>query len=89
MKQIIIGIVLGILGASAIYIPFAYSYSQKKYNLGITSGKIVGLTIAARAIEEEFGIFKGKSKYNVLFSVKTTDVISINEDGCKKIKVIP
>jgi hypothetical protein len=89
MKQIIIGISLGIFVASAVYIPFIYDYGKKNMINGIKTGKVVGLSIAANAIKEEFGIFDGMSKYTVMFSVKTTDVIVINKNGNKQIKVIP
>jgi hypothetical protein len=89
MKKIYIGIFLGILIASIIYIPIIYLQSKKRYELGVASGTVHGLAIASKAIEKEFGTFDGKSEYTNIFSVKTTDVIAIKEDGHKTIRVIP
>jgi hypothetical protein len=89
MKKKYIGILLGILIASVIYIPIIYLQSKKRYELGLVSGMVHGLAIASDAIEKEFGTFDGKSEYTNIFSVKSTDVVAIKEDGHKTIRVMP
>ena len=89
MKQIVIGIFFGLLIASAIFIPIMKQQTASKFELGRKNGVVEGLTIAAKKIEKEFGDYDGKSKYSKIFSVKTTDVVVINEGNIKTIRVIP
>jgi hypothetical protein len=88
MKNLVLGIVIGIFLASAIFFPL-YHYQIENYrNIGIRDGKIEAFAFAANKIEEHFGTYDGQSDYEVLFSVKTTDVIVIEKPDSKTIKVI-
>ena len=48
-----------------------------------------GRVEAADALEGEFGRYDGHTPYKVLFSVKATDVISIETNGIRRVRVIP
>lgn len=89
MKNIIVGIFFGIFLSSCFYIPLMMYERDAKYELGRANGKIEGLWQAAKSIEQTFGVYDGKSKYSRMFSVKTTDVIVVSDNGVKTIKVIP
>lgn len=90
MKKIILGTLIGTLAASACYLPLLIHEREARYALGKYNGYTSGLIDAARTIHEEFGVYDGTSDYRRLFSVKTTDVIVIEQtNGCKVIRVIP
>ena len=88
MKNIIIGIGIGILLSTAIFVPIRRQTIESYRAVGINNGKIAAFSEAAQAIEREFGIYDGKSAYKKLFSVKTTDVIAIDKPDKKSIRVI-
>jgi len=59
------------------------------FESGHKSGIVAGHFEVADALQKEFGLYDGHSPYKVLFSEKTTDVISIETNGIKKVRVIP
>ena len=44
---------------------------------------------AVDAVQNEFGLYDGHSPYKFLFEVHTSDLISIETNGVKTIRVIP
>jgi hypothetical protein len=89
MKKFGIGVLFGIAIATMAFVPLLISERREKFEYGLKNGMIAGRREAAQAIEKEFGLYDGHSPYNRLFSVKTTDVISIETNGTKTIRVIP
>jgi len=84
MKNLFIGIFLGSLVCFSIL-----KFEQKnKYEFGKAQGFIAGLQKAADIIDKNFPIVKAETDMTILFSVKTTDVVSYLEDGQKKIGVL-
>ena len=73
----------------AVFIPLERSAVRTSWDLGVKSGVIDGKFLAADALEKEFGRYDGKTQYSFLFSVKTTDVISIETNGVRTVRVIP
>ena len=63
--------------------------AHDKFEFGRTNGIRAGHFEAADALQKEFGLYDGHSPYKVLFSEKTTDVISIETNGVKTVRVIP
>jgi len=63
--------------------------AHDKFEFGRANGIRAGRFEAADALQKEFGLYDGHSPYKVLFSEKTTDVISIETNGVKTVRVIP
>jgi hypothetical protein len=89
MKKYIIGFISGVVISAMIFIPIFKSKQQEKYELGVNSGKISGLTYSVKEIAKEFGIMDSSAKYKRLYSIKTSDVVSVEINGVKTIRVIP
>ena len=89
MKKIITGMSLGAVLATALFVPILIHERRAKFEFGSNYGKILGLTEAADCLGKEFGRYDGESAYRCLFSVKTTDVISLVTNGVKTVRVIP
>jgi hypothetical protein len=89
MKKFSIGIIAGIAMSAAIFVPLLRSERHDKFEFGRKNGINAGLFQAADAIQKELGCYDGHSPYKVLFSVKTTDVVSTETNGVKTIRVIP
>ena len=89
MKDILIGTMIGAIVMAAIFIPLLIYERHAKYKYGREVGKLDGLIEAASAIDEEFGRYDGRGAYKTLFGIKSTDVIAIETNGVKTIRVIP
>jgi len=87
MKKFILGLAVGLFigvgGSTAVFIPVVLSERQSNH------GRLVGYAEAANSLAGEFGLYDGHATYKRLFSVKTTDVISIETNGVKTVRVIP
>jgi hypothetical protein len=87
MKRFIAGLAVGLLlgiGVSvAVFIPVILSERESNH------GRLVGYAEAADSLAGEFGLYNGQGAYKRLFSVKTTDVISIETNGVRTVRVIP
>ena len=80
----------GFVCASALFIfVIVPKEAHDKFDFGRTNGIVAGRFEAADALQKEFGLYDGHSPYKVLFSEKTTDVISIETNGVKTVRVIP
>jgi hypothetical protein len=81
---------VGFICASALFIfVILPKEAHDKFEFGRTNGIVAGHFEAADALQREFGLYDGHSPYRVLFSEKTTDVISIETNGVKTVRVIP
>jgi hypothetical protein len=89
MKKFGIGVLFGIAVSAMFFVPLLIIERRGKFEDGLRSGIIAGRREAAQAIEKEFGFYDRHSPYERLFSVKSTDVISIETNGAKTIRVIP
>ena len=89
MKRFAIGLMTGFLLATCIFLPVWKRERNVSWQSGKSSGSIDGRRLAADAIEKEFGRVDSETPYKVLFSVKTTDVVSIETNGVKTVRVIP
>ena len=89
MKKIVIGIAIGIILASAALIPLLIHERKAKFQFGLTNGRIQGQIDCAIVLDKAFGRYDGKSEYERLLSVKTTDIITIETNGVKTVRIIP
>ena len=83
------GGILGMLVAILGFIPVLRSQQKTKFDLGRRQGQLAGLSEAAEVIDKEFGRYAGQGEYRCLFSIKTTDVIVIETNGVKTVRIIP
>ena len=84
MNSFILGIFLGsLIGATTMYIAFGEDRKSdsKAYNEGALS--------VIDKLESEFGVipYSNKNYEKVVASIKTTEVVSVYENGVKTIKV--
>jgi hypothetical protein len=83
MRKFIAGLTVGFVSAAAIFLPLWLSARRDN------PGRQTGRSEAAETVLREFGSYDGSSPYKLLFSVKTTDVIIIETNGVKTVRVIP
>jgi hypothetical protein len=62
---------------------------QAQFDYGFTNGVIRGHLEAVDAIQKEFGTYDDHLPYKTLFSAYTSDVVSIETNGVKTVRVIP
>jgi hypothetical protein len=89
MIKFISGMVAGFILATVVFVAYLVFQRSPDWNQGHHHGTLDGRADAAKAISKEFGEYDGKSPYKVLFSIKTTDVISVETNGVKTVRVIP
>jgi hypothetical protein len=89
MKKFVLGFIVGVAVCAVILVPILLAERRNKFDYGRNQGHIDGLREAANALGKEFGYYHDHSPNNVLFSVKTTDVISVETNGIKTVRIIP
>jgi hypothetical protein len=89
MKKFILGVFIGVAISAIVFVPFLFSERRDKFEFGRKNGIVAGRLEAADALEKEFGRYDGHTPYKVLFSVKTTDVVSTETNGVRTVRVIP
>ncbi len=89
MKKYVIGFMGGVVVSGAIFIIVLKAEQEAKLEQGKNSGKISGLTYSVKKLEKEFGTIDSSAKYKRLYSVKTSDVVSVDINGVKTVRVIP
>jgi ribosomal protein L25 (general stress protein Ctc) len=89
MKKYVIGFIGGIIVSGAIFIPILITELEAKLELGKNNGKIDGLVYSVRELEKEFGAIDSSTEHKRLYSVKTSDVVSVEINGVKTVRVIP
>jgi hypothetical protein len=62
---------------------------QSQFDYGFQNGVLQGRMDAVDAVQKEFGFYDGHSPYKFLFEIHTSDLISIETNGVKTIRVIP
>ena len=87
-KNFALGLFVGVFLSCGILIPLWQWERHHGLNME-NAGNVKGRFLAARALEKEFGRVNSGVPYNVLFSVKTTDVVSIETNGIRTVRVIP
>jgi hypothetical protein len=63
--------------------------NQGQFDYGFKNGVLQGRMDAVDAVQKEFGFYDGHGPYKFLFEVHTSDLISIETNGVKTIRVIP
>jgi hypothetical protein len=89
MKKFALGFAVGACTCAVLFVPLLFAERHNKFEYGRNHGNIAGRAEAAEALGKEFGQYDGHSPYKVLFSVKTTAVISVETNGIKTVRVIP
>ena len=83
------GFAVGFICASIFFVAVIIpDRDREKFEFGINTGFTDGLGSAAGKLKSEFGVIDSQSHCKNLFSVKTTDVVSIEIDGVKTVRVI-
>ncbi len=81
---------MGFVCASVLFICVLLpKENQFQFDYGFKNGVLQGRMDAVDAVQKEFGLYDGHSPYKVLFEIHTTDLISIETNGIKTIRVIP
>ena len=88
MKNMILGIFIGIILSLAVFIPIRQQTIESYRTVGINNGRITALWEIAEIIEQEFGVYDDNLEYRRLFSIKTTDIVIVNKSSEKSIRVI-
>jgi len=86
MKTFVLGFIVGSMACAVI---LGFVLFRETFDQGRRQGQIDGRREAAEALGKEFGQYDGHSPYKVMFSVKTTDVISVETNGIKTVRIIP
>jgi len=80
----------GFICASLIFIFLILPAEDRgQFDYGFTNGVIRGNMDAADAIQKEFGTYDDHLPYKNIFSVHTSDVVCIETNGVKTVRVIP
>jgi hypothetical protein len=90
MRNLVTGILIGGCLASSVLVPLIFQQRRNWYEQGVVHGRFNGLHEAADAIEKEFGRYRGKGKYSLLFGdrMKTPGVVLLDEADTKTVRVI-
>ena len=88
MKNLITGIIIGAVIVTAVFVPILLREQRAKFDFGFDCGKTAGLIEAVKALDKEFGRCGGKAKYKRLFSVSDADVVSVETNGVKTVRII-
>jgi hypothetical protein len=89
MKKFVSGLFVGAAISSAVFVPLKRSEVQTSWDLGVKSGIIEGKLFAADALQKEFGLHDAGASFKPIFSVKTTEVVSVKTNGVRTVRVIP
>ena len=80
----------GFICASVLFIFLLFPEEDRlQFNYGFTNGVIRGHMDVVDAIQKEFGTYDDHLPYKPLFSVHTSDVVSIETNGVKTVRVVP
>ena len=84
-----LGVVSGIVLSLALFVPLFVAERRNKFEFGVNQGFAHGLNEAATRLQTEFGEYAGNGDYKRIFSISTSDVIAIEINGVKTVRVIP
>lgn len=80
----------GFVCASVLFIFLMLPEENRgRFNYGFTNGVIQGHLEAVDAIQKEFGTYDDRLPYKHLFGAYTSEVVSIETNGIKTVRVIP
>jgi hypothetical protein len=89
MKQFAYGVIVGVLLAACVLVPYARLERRISWDAGTITGAIHGGRQAADALEKEFGRWDGVTPSKTIYTVKHTTLVSIETNGVKTIRVCP
>ncbi len=87
MKKFYLGLALGVLASSLVFIPLIKVEQRDKQEFGYNQGSIAGVIYATDKIRQEFGSWDERGDFTRLFSAKMATVVSIEVNGVKTIRV--
>ena len=85
MRKYLIGFTLGVLGSCCIFYPLLKVEQSNKFEFGKAQGFTDGLLYSAESLGKHFK--KPESDYEVVYSVKTTDIVVYSKNGVKTIGI--
>jgi hypothetical protein len=88
MKKFISGFLAGAAVSGVLFFVLLRSERRYSWEGGRRSGIIQGHFDVADALQKEFGVHDG-SPYKLLLEVKTTDIVSVETNGIKTVRIIP
>jgi hypothetical protein len=89
MRKFGLGVLAGIVISTILFVPLLVSERRNKFQFGRVNGIVEGLFEASTALEKEFGRYDGRTPYKRLYGVKTTDIVSIETNGVRTVRLIP
>ncbi|MCT8126177.1 hypothetical protein H1D31_15490 [Alishewanella sp. BS5-314] len=85
MKDLVIGVIIGVLISAAVFYPLLKIEQKNKFNLGQSQGFIDGQWKAIESLEPYLNQVPLGQEVTILFSVKTSDIVVYEESGVKVI----
>ncbi|MFL1407375.1 hypothetical protein ACJO2E_18680 [Marinobacter sp. M1N3S26] len=85
MKNLAIGVIVGVLVSAAVFYPLLKGEQENKFNFGQSQGFINGQWEAIEALEPFLDQVPPEKEVKILFSVKTSDIVVYEENGVKVI----
>jgi len=89
MKRVGIGFIIGVCFSMGVGLPLVRSERRQSWDYGRKAGVVQGRFDATEAVGKEFGEWDRQAPYKVLLSVKTTELVSIETNGIKTVRVVP
>jgi 4-amino-4-deoxy-L-arabinose transferase-like glycosyltransferase len=85
VKNLVIGLVVGVLVSAAVFYPLLKHEQKNQFNIGQSHGFVTGQWQAIEALEPYLNQVPPGQEVNILFSVKTSDIVVYEENGVKVI----
>ena len=87
-KNVII-LMIGIIIGVGVTIPMIFSVKKDAFEHGKGIGYVEGVQFAIKSLESEFGSisYESKNYKNVIFAIKTQEVVAVDINGIKTVKV--
>ncbi|AZZ92364.1 hypothetical protein EUZ85_17200 [Hahella sp. KA22] len=89
MKTYLIGAVVGALMTCAIIYPFAMVELARKEQVARDNGFLDGIQHTVKALSKRFNEPPQDADVEVMYSIKTTDVVAFTVDGIDTIGIVP
>lgn len=89
MSKNLVVLMVGIIVGVAAAIPMIYSVKKDAFEHGKGVGYVEGVQFAIKSLESEFGSisYENKNYKNVIFAIKTQEVVAVDINGIKTVKV--
>lgn len=85
MKNLAIGLIIGILLSAAVFYPLLKLEQENKFNFGQSNGFVNGQWKAIESLEPYLEQVPPGKEVKILFSAKTSDIVVYEENGLKVI----